>query len=82
MNGRRRFAETMAYGSPDRVPYLEEGLRDDSDRLPGHWQAQSSAGKREHALALSIHRGFFPDHGVGAGVSSRKYSGWRKTTPW
>jgi uroporphyrinogen decarboxylase len=29
MNGRERFRETMAYGSPDRVPYLEEGLRDD-----------------------------------------------------
>lgn len=28
MTGRRRFLETMRYGMPDRVPYLEEGLRD------------------------------------------------------
>jgi len=29
MTARQRFAETMRYGSPDRVPYFEEGLRDD-----------------------------------------------------
>ena len=29
MNSRERFRETMRYGSPDRVPYFEEGLRDD-----------------------------------------------------
>lgn len=29
MTGRQRFLETMRYGTPDRVPYLEEGLRDD-----------------------------------------------------
>jgi len=29
MNARERFHETMHYGRPDRVPYLEEGLRDD-----------------------------------------------------
>jgi len=27
MNGRERFLETMRYGTPDRVPYFEEGLR-------------------------------------------------------
>jgi hypothetical protein len=27
MSSRRRFRETMAYGSPDRVPYFEEGIR-------------------------------------------------------
>jgi len=29
MTARQRFAETMRYGRPDRVPYFEEGLRDD-----------------------------------------------------
>ena len=29
MTARQRFAETMRYGTPDRVPYFEEGLRDD-----------------------------------------------------
>jgi uroporphyrinogen decarboxylase len=29
MNGRERFQQTMAYGQPDRVPYLEEGIRED-----------------------------------------------------
>ena len=28
MNSRERFLETMRYGAPDRVPYLEEGLRE------------------------------------------------------
>jgi uroporphyrinogen decarboxylase-like protein len=29
MDSRRRFHETMKYGSPDRVPYFEEGIRDE-----------------------------------------------------
>jgi uroporphyrinogen decarboxylase len=29
MTSRERFLRTMRYGRPDRVPYLEEGLRDD-----------------------------------------------------
>ena len=29
MNSRERFRETMRYGTPDRVPLFEEGLRDD-----------------------------------------------------
>jgi len=29
MNSRKRFQETMHYGSPDRVPYFEEGIRDE-----------------------------------------------------
>ena len=29
MTARQRFIETMRYGAPDRVPYFEEGLRDD-----------------------------------------------------
>ena len=29
MNSRQRFTETMRYGTPDRVPYFEEGIRKD-----------------------------------------------------
>lgn len=29
MNTRQRFKETMEYGQPDRVPYFEEGIRED-----------------------------------------------------
>ena len=29
MLSRERFRQTMQYGAPDRVPYFEEGLRDD-----------------------------------------------------
>jgi len=29
MTTRQRFLETMTYGKPDRVPYLEEGIRQD-----------------------------------------------------
>lgn len=29
MNSRQRFRETMGYGSPDRAPYFEEGIRDE-----------------------------------------------------
>jgi uroporphyrinogen decarboxylase len=29
MNSRERFRETMSYGAPDRVPYFEEGIRND-----------------------------------------------------
>lgn len=29
MNSRERFKETMRYGQPDRVPYFEEGIRED-----------------------------------------------------
>jgi len=29
MNSRQRFLETIRYGRPDRVPYFEEGLRDE-----------------------------------------------------
>lgn len=37
MNSRDRFKETMQYGSPDRVPYFEEGIRDDVINV---WQQQ------------------------------------------
>ena len=29
MNSRQRFLETMQYGTPDRAPYFEEGIRDE-----------------------------------------------------
>ena len=29
MNNRERFFETLHYGNPDRVPYFEEGIRED-----------------------------------------------------
>lgn len=29
MNSRQRFLETMRYGTPDRVPYFEEGIREE-----------------------------------------------------
>lgn len=37
MNSRQRFCETMAYGQPDRVPFLEEGIRADVLRA---WKEQ------------------------------------------
>ena len=37
MNSRERFRETMRYGAPDRVPYFEEGIRDDVLRV---WRRQ------------------------------------------
>ena len=37
MNSRQRFLETMQYGTPDRVPYFEEGLRAE---VLGHWRRQ------------------------------------------
>ncbi|MEE4310273.1 MAG: uroporphyrinogen decarboxylase family protein [candidate division KSB1 bacterium] len=37
MNSRQRFIETMNYGTPDRVPYFEEGIRADVYRA---WRGQ------------------------------------------
>lgn len=37
MNSRERFRETMRYGRPDRVPYFEEGIRDEVLKA---WQKQ------------------------------------------
>jgi hypothetical protein len=44
MNSRDRFCETMRYGTPDRVPYFEEGIRDDVLRV---WRRQGLQGKAE-----------------------------------
>ncbi len=40
MNSRERFIETMRLGKPDRVPYFEEGLRDD---VLKQWRKQGLA---------------------------------------
>jgi len=37
MNGRERFRKTMQYGDPDRVPYFEEGIREE---VLGAWTKQ------------------------------------------
>jgi len=37
MNSHERFRETMRYGRPDRVPYFEEGIRDEVLKA---WQEQ------------------------------------------
>jgi len=40
MNSRQRFQETMRYGTPDRLPCLEEGLRDE---VLERWREQGLA---------------------------------------
>ena len=44
MNSRDRFCETMRYGAPDRVPYFEEGIREDVLRV---WRHQGLRHKPE-----------------------------------
>ena len=44
MTSRERFLEVMRFGHPDRVPYFEEGLRDEVIHV---WQGQGLSGKRE-----------------------------------
>jgi hypothetical protein len=44
MNSCERFRETMRYGAPDRVPYFEEGIRDDVLRT---WRRQGLRRKSE-----------------------------------
>lgn len=46
MNSRSRFLETMRYGRPDRVPYFEEGIREEVLRV---WRAQGMVRDRELA---------------------------------
>ena len=40
MNSRERFLEVMRFGSPDRVPYFEEGIRDEVLKV---WRKQGLA---------------------------------------
>ena len=44
MNSRERFLRTMTYGDPDRVPYFEEGLRDE---VVEAWKRQGLKGREE-----------------------------------
>jgi len=46
MNSRERFRETMQHGRPDRVPYFEEGIRNEVLRA---WKNQGLSSKAELA---------------------------------
>ena len=46
MTSRERFLEVMRLGQPDRVPYFEEGIRDEVIHV---WQGQGLSGRRELA---------------------------------
>ncbi len=41
MNSRERFHATMNFGHPDRVPYFEEGIREE---VLSAWRAQGMPG--------------------------------------
>ena len=54
MSSRERFRQTMGYGTPDRVPYFEEGIRKDVLRA---WRTQGLAKDTDLAtLFPSDHR--------------------------
>ena len=42
MTSRQRFRETMQYGTPDRIPYFEEGIRKDVIKV---WRQQGLSPK-------------------------------------
>ena len=44
MNSRQRFLETMRYGTPDRVPYFEEGIREEVIKA---WRKQGLSSKAD-----------------------------------
>jgi hypothetical protein len=46
MTSRERFLEVMRLGQPDRVPYFEEGIRDEVIHV---WKQQGFSGRRELA---------------------------------
>jgi hypothetical protein len=46
MNSRERFRKTMQYGTPDRVPYFEEGIRSEVLRA---WKKQGLQSEAEFA---------------------------------
>ena len=49
MTHRRRFHETMESGSPDRVPYFQEGIRDE---VLEAWRRQSHGAVEAQAWVL------------------------------
>lgn len=53
MTSRQRFAETMRFGRPDRVPYFEEGLR---EPVRAQWRAQGLADDADLSQMFHIDR--------------------------
>jgi len=53
MSSRERFRETMGYGRPDRVPYFEEGIRED---VLNAWRAQGLASASDLATRFPSDR--------------------------
>ncbi len=49
MTSRERFLEVMRFEQPDRVPYFEEGIRDEVIHV---WQGQGLSGRRELTRAF------------------------------
>lgn len=58
MNSRQRFHETLRGGNPDRVPYFEEGLRDD---VLETWRNQGMSEKDLTGLAVDRRVEIQPD---------------------
>jgi hypothetical protein len=67
MNDRERFYETLHYGSPDRIPYFEEGIRPDviaawrKQGLPSEvalWERFPTDGREEIKLDVDPHPWF------------------------
>lgn len=53
MNSRERFRRTMQYGKPDRVPYFEEGIRNEVLRA---WKKQGLSSEAEFARIFPCDR--------------------------
>jgi hypothetical protein len=53
MTPRQRFRETMRYGRPDRVPYFEEGLR---DNVLERWREQGLSAEGDLAAMFDFDR--------------------------
>ena len=52
MNSRERFLRTMEFRAPDRVPYFEEGIRDE---VVAAWRRQGLAGREDLAPVSYTH---------------------------
>jgi uroporphyrinogen decarboxylase len=53
MTSRQRFRETMGYGTPDRVPYFEEGIRQEVIKV---WRKQGLAKDAELSSLFPVDR--------------------------
>lgn len=75
MTGRQRFHETMRYGSPDRVPYFEEGIRKEVIKT---WHRQGLSRKTDISTLFKsdpfyeIELGFDPLSEFGRRLTSRE----------